>query len=85
MFSSDTFTDPAELDAALRALTVAVGIDDTLSSTDLLSVAYSMRALRPDNVGFFTAPGLGTVREGVASAVYLETSGQTFPAATQTI
>src|SRR3954463_5734188 len=60
LFSSDTFTDPGKLDAALRALTSAVSIDDTLGSTDLLTLAYSMRGLTPDNIAFFTAPVLGT-------------------------
>jgi LCP family protein required for cell wall assembly len=74
LFSSDTFTDPGKLDAALRALTSAVSIDDTLSSTDLLSLAYSMRNLTPDHVGFFTAPVLGTGMEGASSVVYLDTT-----------
>jgi LCP family protein required for cell wall assembly len=73
LFSSDTFTDPGKLDSALRALTSAVSIDDTLSSTDLLALAYSMRDLAPDGVDFFTAPVLGTGREGAASVVYLDT------------
>jgi LCP family protein required for cell wall assembly len=73
LFSSDTFTDPGKLDSALRALTSAVSIDDTLSSTDLLTLAYSMRDLTPEHVGFFTAPVLGTGMEGSASVVYLDT------------
>src|SRR3954449_11504302 len=72
LFSSDTFTDPGKLDAALRALTSAVSIDDTLSSTDLLTLAYSMRDLTPDDVAFFTAPVMGTGAEGAASVVYLD-------------
>ncbi|MGY1604667.1 LCP family protein [Geodermatophilus sp. SYSU D00815] len=72
LFSSDTFTDPAELDAALRALTGAVAMDDTLSSTGLLGLAVSMRDLTPDDVDFFTAPVLGTGTEGAASVVYLD-------------
>ncbi|MGY1805900.1 LCP family protein [Blastococcus sp. SYSU D00669] len=72
LFSSDTFTDPGKLDAALRALTGSVSISDTLSSTDLLQLAYSMRGLTPDNVASFTAPVLGTGMEGAASVVYLD-------------
>ncbi len=72
LFSSDTFTDPGRLDSALRAVTGAVAIDDTLSNTDLLSLAYSLRGLRPENVESFTAPVLGTGREGAASVVYLD-------------
>ncbi|SEP22700.1 LCP family protein [Trujillonella endophytica] len=73
LFSSDTFTDPGRLDAALRAVTGAVAVDDTLSNTDLFSLAYSLRNLRPENVESFTAPILGTGREGSASVVYLDT------------
>ncbi|WP_409331713.1 LCP family protein [Trujillonella humicola] len=73
LFSSDTFTDPGRLDAALRAVTGAVAVDDTLSNADLLSLSYSLRGLRPENVESFTAPVLGTGREGAASVVYLDT------------
>jgi LCP family protein required for cell wall assembly len=74
LFSSDTFTDPGKLDAALRALTSAVSVDDTLGSTDLLTLAYSMRDLTPAGISYFTAPVLGTGREGAASVVYLDTT-----------
>ena len=72
LFSSDTFTDPAKLDAAMLAVTSAVSIDDTLANGDLVSLAYSMRGVRPENVQFFTAPVLGTGMEGPASVVYLD-------------
>ena len=72
LFSSDTFTDPGRLDAALRAVTSAVAVDDTLSDADLFSLAYSLRSLRPEGVQSFTAPVLGTGREGTASVVYLD-------------
>ena len=72
LFSSSTFTDPGRLDAALLTVTSAVSVDDTLGNTDLLSLAYSMRGLTPDNVEFFTAPVLGTGMEGPASVVYLD-------------
>jgi LCP family protein required for cell wall assembly len=73
LFSSDTFTDPGRLDAALLAVTSAVSIDDSLGNGDLLALAYSMRNVTPDNVDYFTAPVLGTGREGAASVVYLDT------------
>ncbi|NYJ05867.1 LCP family protein [Petropleomorpha daqingensis] len=77
LFSSDTFKDVGKLDSSLRALTSAVSIDDTLSSTDLFTLAYSMRDLTPQDVDFFTAPVLGTGMEGAASVVYLDqTKGQ---------
>ena len=73
LFSSDTFTDPDRLDAALLAVTSAVAVDDGLGNADLLALAYSLRGLTPDTVDFFTAPVLGTGREGAASVVYLDT------------
>src|SRR3954468_22806443 len=72
LFSSDTFTNPGRLDGALRAVTGSVAIDSTLSNTDLLGLAYSLRDLRPANVPTFPAPVLGTGVEGTASVVYLD-------------
>jgi LCP family protein required for cell wall assembly len=72
LFSSDTFTDPGKLDPALRAVTSAVAVDDSLGTTDLLSLGLSARGIRPASVGFFTAPVLGTGMEGAASVVYLD-------------
>src|SRR3954467_13359615 len=74
LFSSDTFTNPARLAAARRAVTGAVSIDDSLSNNDLLSLGYSMRGVTPKNVQYFTAPVLGTGREGSASVVYLDST-----------
>ncbi|MDP9390764.1 MAG: LCP family protein [Actinomycetota bacterium] len=73
LFSSDTFTDPARLDGAMLAMTRAVSIDDTLGNADLLALAYSLRNVTPSDIEFFTAPVLGTGREGAASVVYLDT------------
>lgn len=72
LFSSQTFTSPSRLDKAMRAVTSAVSIDDTVSNKDLLSLAYSLRDVTPGNVEFFTAPILGTGMEGAASVVYLD-------------
>jgi LCP family protein required for cell wall assembly len=72
LFSSDTFTDPGRLDAALLAVTTAVAVDEQLGNTEMLSLAYSLRGLTPQNVDFFTAPVLGTGTEGAASVVYLD-------------
>ncbi len=77
LFSSDTFTNPSRLDGALIAVTDAVSIDDSLSDTDLAKLAYSLRGVTPADVQFFTAPVLGTGREGSASVVYLDrTTGE---------
>ena len=77
LFTADTFTDPGDLDSAMRTVTNAVTIDDTLGNADLLRLAYSLRGLKPDSVEFFTAPVLGTGMEGAASVVYLnKTTGE---------
>ncbi len=73
LFSSDTFTNPARLDAAMLAVTSAVSVDDSLGNSELVSLAYSLRGVTPDSVEFFTAPVLGTGMEGPASVVYLDT------------
>ena len=72
MFSSGTFTDPGRLDAALLAVTSAVSIDDSLGNGELVRLAYQVRNVRPETINFFTAPILGTGREGAASVVYLD-------------
>src|SRR3954452_19241813 len=72
LFSSNTFSDPGRLDAALLAVTSAVSIDDTLGNGALVSLAYSLRDVTPDDIEFFTAPVLGTGMEGPASVVYLD-------------
>jgi LCP family protein required for cell wall assembly len=74
LFSQEVFTSPGKLDSTLRAVTSAVAVDDGLSNGDLLSMAYSLRGLTPRDVGFFTAPVLGTGREGSASVVYLDST-----------
>jgi LCP family protein required for cell wall assembly len=74
LFGQDVFSSPGTLDSTLVAVTSAVAVDDSLGNGDLLSMAYSMRGLRPADVQFFTAPVLGTGREGAASVVYLDTN-----------
>jgi hypothetical protein len=56
----------------MLAVTRSVSIDDTLSNASLVALAYSMRNVSPGDVDFFTAPVLGTGREGAASVVYLD-------------
>ena len=73
LFSANTFTDPGRLDTAMLTVTSAVKVDDTLGNGDLVSLAYSMRDVKPQNIDFFTAPVLGTGMEGAASVVYLDT------------
>ncbi len=72
LFTTGTLRDPGRLDAALRSVTSAVAVDETLGNTDLLALAYSLQDLRPEAIDSFTAPVLGTGREGAASVVYLD-------------
>jgi LCP family protein required for cell wall assembly len=72
LFSSDTFTSPSRLDSAMRTVTSAVSLDDTLGNADLLALAYSLRNVTPGDIEYFTAPVLGTGMEGAASVVYLD-------------
>ena len=72
LFSTDTFSDPGRLDAAMLAMTRSVSIDDSLSNANLLGLAYSLRNVTPGDIEFFTAPVLGTGMEGAASVVYLD-------------
>jgi LCP family protein required for cell wall assembly len=72
LFSADTFTSPSRLLKSLQVVTKSVAVDDTLSNGNLLSLGYSLRNVTPANVQFFTAPVLGTGREGAASVVYLD-------------
>ena len=72
LFTQETFTNPGRLDGAMRAVTSAVSVDDTLSNGDLVGMALSLRDVRPENIDFFTAPVLGTGMEGPASVVYLD-------------
>ncbi|MEX5720529.1 LCP family protein [Geodermatophilus maliterrae] len=72
LFTADTFTDPGRLDSALLAVTDAVAVDESLDDSDLLGLVYSLRGLQPEDVDSFTAPVLGTGREGTASVVYLD-------------
>jgi LCP family protein required for cell wall assembly len=75
LFSSDTFTSPSRLDGAMRTVTSAVSLDDSLGNGDLLALAYSLRNVTPADIEFFTAPVLGTGVEGAASVVYLDEVG----------
>jgi len=69
----NVFDDPIRLDSVLQAFAGMVSVDATLSDHTLLSLARSARDVDPDGgVEFFTAPVLGTGREGDASVVYLD-------------
>jgi LCP family protein required for cell wall assembly len=72
LISRGTFSDLGRLDASLRAVGDSVAVDSTLGNTTMLSLAYSLRGLENSDVEYFTAPVLGTGREGAASVVYLD-------------
>lgn len=74
LFSRGTLSSPARLDSVLLAVTSSVAVDDSLGDGALLSLALSARGVTPAGVDFFTAPVLGTGREGAASVVYLDST-----------
>jgi LCP family protein required for cell wall assembly len=73
LISNDTFSDLGRLDAALRAVTDAVAVDDNLGNAAMLKLAYSLRDVEEDDIAYLTAPVLGTGTEGRSSVVYLDT------------
>jgi LCP family protein required for cell wall assembly len=68
----DVLTDMQALDQFLMALSGTMAVDEQLSSSALLALAYDLRSVRPDTVTFLTAPVAGTGREGSQSVVYLD-------------
>ncbi len=68
----DVLGDMGALDGFLLALSDAMTVDETLSTSALLDLAYDVRSLRPDGLTFLTAPVAGTGREGAQSVVYLD-------------
>jgi LCP family protein required for cell wall assembly len=72
LISSDTFGDLGRLDRTLRAVGTSVAVDDELSDTGMLSLAYSMRNLDKSGIDYFTMPDAGTGMEGPASVVYMD-------------
>jgi LCP family protein required for cell wall assembly len=73
LLRTDLFGSPGRMDSALRTVTDAVAVDEGLGNGELLSLAYSLRDLRAEDVDSFTVPVLGTGNEGAASVVYLDT------------
>jgi LCP family protein required for cell wall assembly len=72
LISQETFGDLGKLDASLRGVGDSVAVDDTLGNSAMLSLSYSLRGLENSDIQYFTAPVLGTGREGAASVVYLD-------------
>ena len=64
-------TNPAKLNAFLRATAKAVSVDKTMS---LISTAMELRGLRSANLKFFTSPSSGTGTIAGQSVVLADTS-----------
>ena len=64
--SDGTMSNPIKLTNVLKAITSNLTVDDEFSSSEMRSLALSMRGLRSDDVTFLTAPwsGYGTTSDG---------------------
>lgn len=60
LMHKSTVTDPGTMGALIGAITPHLAIDETLSSTDLVNLGLDLRAVRTDDVTFFTIPTTGT-------------------------
>lgn len=69
--SANTLTNPLKLNRLLDAATESVTADETLSGNDLRGLAFSLRDLRTDDVGFLTVPVDTTADRGGQSVVLL--------------
>lgn len=66
--------DIGATDRLLRALTGSIRVDDTLGSTEMALLAYSLRGLSAGGMNFFTVPVAGLGREGAQSVVYIDSA-----------
>jgi LCP family protein required for cell wall assembly len=67
-----TLTNPLKLNAFLDAVTKAVSVDESLTTSTLRSLALQFRSVRPGDLVFVTTPVAGTGTEGRQSVVYLD-------------
>jgi len=67
-----TLTNPFKLNAFLEASTNAVSVDESLTISQLRSLALQFRSVRTGDILFMTAPITGTGTEGHQSVVYLD-------------
>ncbi|MBA3339688.1 MAG: LCP family protein [Geodermatophilaceae bacterium] len=74
VFQQNMLGDLGKTDDLLLSLTNVISVDDTLTSADMLGLAYSMRDLKQNSLSFLTVPVAGLGREGAASVVYLDTA-----------
>ncbi|MGW6919098.1 LCP family protein [Kitasatospora sp. NPDC054939] len=70
--ASGTLTSPSRLTGLLGAVGDVVSVDDRLSNGDLYELAWSLRALRPDDVRFMNAPFGGFDTRDGQSVVLLD-------------
>lgn len=74
VFRQNMLGDLGQTDDLLLALTSAISVDETLSNTDLVGLAYSLRGLNANSLSFLTVPVAGLGTEGAQSVVYLDTA-----------
>ena len=71
--SRGNLSSPTRAYDTVNTITQHVGVDDTLSNTNLATLAFGLRDLRASDIAFLTAPNRGTGMEGDQSVVYLDT------------
>ncbi len=69
---TDVLGNPLRLNAFLETATKTVSVDDTVTVSNLRSLAVQLRSVRPDDVVFMTIPTAGTGTEDGQSVVYLD-------------
>lgn len=74
VFQQNMLGDIGQTDTLLLALTSAISVDETLSNTNLVGLAYSLRGLNVNSLNFLTVPVSGLGREGAQSVVYIDTA-----------
>ncbi len=74
VFQQNMLSDLGSTDELLIALTDSISVDENLTDTEMLSLAYSLRGLNRNSLNFLTAPVAGLGREGSQSVVYLDTA-----------
>lgn len=74
VFQQNMLSDLGQTDDLLLALTSAISVDETLSNTNLVGLAYSLRGLNANSLNFLTVPVAGLGTEGAQSVVYIDTA-----------
>ena len=74
LISRDTLTDPFRVSAVVAALAPYLSMDESLDAQSIVSLAVSLRDIRPDDLQFFTLPTAGTATRAGQSVVELDTA-----------